>query len=214
MTKKRDNKTKKRNVPDSSDTISIDGSTAPHGFTARGRIHLGGSPMETFSNRAISPTVTGQPVTRHRSSWHWSTRHRSTSHWSPVTSQPSSSQSGTSHLDTSQYLPGFSHRSVNMEYQALGTGYQSPSTGQFITYQYSWVIQPPVVGLQSSYPASISSHHSRSSEGRLPSNDNMGSEHAFAYELPNPATSSRMILPLDFMSFYLKERDVICFLSS
>ena len=63
MTKKRDNKTKKRNVPDSSDTISIDGSTAPQSFTARGRTHLGDSPMESFSNRAISPPVTGQLVT-------------------------------------------------------------------------------------------------------------------------------------------------------
>ena len=68
-------------------------------------------------------------------------------------------------------------------------------------YQHSPVIQSQVAGLQSSYPAPISSHHSRSSERRLPSNDNMGSEHSFAHELPNPATSSRMILPLkpDFL---------------
>ena len=65
----------------------------------------------------------------------------------------------------------------------------------------SIIIEPPVTGrwtgLQSSYPASISSHHSRSSEGRLSSNDNIGSEHSFAHELPNPATSSRMILLLE-----------------
>ena len=71
MTKKRDNKTKKKNVPDPSDTISIDGSTAQHGYTARGRAHLGGSPVETISNQAISP-----PGTRHRA-----TRHRATRHW-------------------------------------------------------------------------------------------------------------------------------------
>ena len=75
--------------------------------------------------------------------------------------------------------------------------HQSPGTGQFISYQHSPFIQSPVVGLQSSYPASISSHHSRSSEQRLPSNDNMGSEHSFAHELPNPATFSRMILPVE-----------------
>ena len=69
MTKKRDNKTKKRNVSDPSDTISIDRSTAPHSFTARGRIHLGGSPMETTSNRTISP-----PGTRHQSTSHLSSR--------------------------------------------------------------------------------------------------------------------------------------------
>ena len=50
-------------MPDSPDTISIDGSTAPHGFTAWGRTYLGGGPMESFSNRTISPPVTGQPVT-------------------------------------------------------------------------------------------------------------------------------------------------------
>ena len=65
----------------------------------------------------------------------------------------------------------------------------------------SIIIEPPVTGrwtgLQSSYPASISSHHSRSSERRLPSNDNIGSEHSFAHELPNPVTSSRMILLLE-----------------
>ena len=74
MTKKRDSKTKKRNVPDLSDTISIDGSTAPHGFTARGRTHLGGQPYGIVFQQ-------GNKSTSHRS-----TSHRSTSH--PVVGQP------------------------------------------------------------------------------------------------------------------------------
>ena len=65
-----------------------------------------------------------------------------------------------------------------------------------MNYQHSPIIQSTVVGLQSSYPASISSHHSRGSERRLPSRYSLGSEHSFA-ELPNPATSSKMILPLE-----------------
>ena len=66
-----------------------------------------------------------------------------------------------------------------------------------MNYQHSPVIHSPVIGLQSSYPASISSHHFRGSECRLPSHYSPGSEHSFAHELPNPATSSRMILPLE-----------------
>ena len=173
--------------------------------TARCRTHLGGSPMETITNRSISPPGTSHWLTRHWSTSHWSTSHPVTSQpgtsqsgtsqpgtSQPVTGQPGTSQPGTGHPDTSQYLPDTSHRSVNMDYQA-----QSPGTGLFISYQHSPVIQSPVLGLQSSYPASISSHHSRNSECRLPSIDNMGSEHSLAHELPNPSTSSRMILPLE-----------------
>ena len=90
MAKKRDKKTKKRNVPDSSDIISIDGSTAPHGLTARGRTHLGGSPMELFSNRAISPPVTNHRSTSHRSisHCHQSSSYQTTRHQSPVNQAP------------------------------------------------------------------------------------------------------------------------------
>ena len=78
-----------------------------------------------------------------------------------------------------------------MDLQAQDTSHQAPAS--LLIFH---IHQSPVVGLQSSYPASISSHHSRSIERRLPSNDNMASEHSFAHELPNPATSSR-ILPLE-----------------
>ena len=90
MTKKRDNKTKKRNVLDPSDTISLDGSTTPHGFTARGRTHLGDSPMETISNRAISPPGTGQPVTGQPVTGHPGTSH-------PVNGHPGTSLRSTRH---------------------------------------------------------------------------------------------------------------------
>ena len=178
MTKKRDNKTKKRNVPDLSDTISIDGSTALHGFTARGRTHLGGQPYGIVFQQGNK-----------------STSHRSTSIGQPVTGQPVIQSSVNQHQSTRHRAPVI-QIPVNI-YQSLVSKYGIPGTGHFITCQHSTIIQSPVLGLQSSYPASISSHHSRSSERRLPSNDNMGSGHSFAHELPNPATSSRMILPLE-----------------
>ena len=148
MMKKRDNKTKKKNVPDPSDTISIDGSAAPHGFTARDRTHLGGSQMQMISNRAISPPGTSHQSTRHPSTSHQSSRHRSSSHrstrhqstrhrsirhqstrhQSPVNQSPVIGQPGTGHPDTSKYLPGTSHQSVNMDYQAPGTSHQAPGS--------------------------------------------------------------------------------------
>ena len=96
-------------MSDPSGTNSLDGSTTPHGFTARGRTPLGGGQLETNSYQAISPPVTGQPGTSqpgtgqdltgqpvtshpvtgqpgyHQPSIHRSTRHRSTRHQSLVT---------------------------------------------------------------------------------------------------------------------------------
>ena len=167
--------------------------------------------MELFSNRTLSTShrstsqwSTSHWSTSHPSYKHWSSSHKSTRHWStrhqsavnqsPVTGQPGTSQPGTCHLDTSQNLPGTSHWSVNMEYQALGTSHQavyhvSIFTGHPVTSRWT----PVIISCFYKQP----SHHSRSSERRLPSNDNMGSEHSFTHELPNPATSSRMILLLE-----------------
>ena len=168
MTKKRDNKTKKRNVPDSSDTISIDGSTAPHAFTARGRTHLGGSPVEWFSKRAISPPVTGkpdtsQPVTGQLVTGHPGTSHPGTSHQStsqPVTGQPGTSQPVTGHPFTGHQSTrhwSFRHQSIFTRHQSSvrkygkpGTGHRAPGAGQFITYQHS---------PSSSHRSLDSSHH-------------------------------------------------------
>ena len=83
MTQKRKQKKSKKNKKstqsDLSDNGSIDGSTAPLSYTARGRTHQGGSLGDLESDRALSP-----PVTNHRSSSHRSTRHRSARHQSPV----------------------------------------------------------------------------------------------------------------------------------
>ena len=43
MTQKRKQKKSKKSQSDMSDTGTVDGSTAPHSFTARGRTHQGGS---------------------------------------------------------------------------------------------------------------------------------------------------------------------------
>ena len=45
-------------MSDPSDTTSLDGSTAQHGYTARGRTHQGGSPLDNESNQALRPPVT------------------------------------------------------------------------------------------------------------------------------------------------------------
>ena len=134
--------------------------------------------------------VTGQPGTSHRSTRQQSTRHQSTSH-------QSTRQQSTRHQSFRHQSIFTRHQSPVSKYGIPGIGHQSPGTGHFITYQHSLVIQSLVVGLQSSYSPSISSHHSRSSECRLPSNYNMGSEHLFPHELPYPARSSRMILLLE-----------------
>ena len=43
MTNRRHNKKRKRNVSEPSDSVSLDGSTAPHSSTARAWTNLGGS---------------------------------------------------------------------------------------------------------------------------------------------------------------------------
>ena len=63
MTNRRHNKKRKRNASDPSVSISLDGSTAPHGFTARGRTHQGGIPMGDESTLDRSPPVIGQDFT-------------------------------------------------------------------------------------------------------------------------------------------------------
>ena len=65
MTQKRKQKKSKKfkkSQSDMSDNGTVDGSTAPHSFTARGRTHQGGSLADLESDRALSP-----PVTSHQS---------------------------------------------------------------------------------------------------------------------------------------------------
>ena len=61
--KQKKSKKSKKSQSDMSDNGTVDGSTAPHSFTARGRTHQGGSLADLESDRALSPPVTGHPVT-------------------------------------------------------------------------------------------------------------------------------------------------------
>ena len=90
--KQKKSKKSKKSQSDMSDNGTVDGSTAPHSFTARGRTHQGGSLADLESDRALSPPVTSQPVNQSpviqslgnylRSSSRQSTSHQSTSHQS------------------------------------------------------------------------------------------------------------------------------------
>ena len=60
--KQKKSKKSKKSQSDMSDNGTVDGSTAPHSFTARGRTHQGGSLADLESDRALSP-----PFTSHQS---------------------------------------------------------------------------------------------------------------------------------------------------
>ena len=80
-----------------SDNGTVDGSTAPHSFTARGRTHQGGSLADLESDRALSPPVTSQPVTSQPVTGQPVTGQLISVHpvaSQPVTSQPVTSQPG------------------------------------------------------------------------------------------------------------------------
>ena len=79
--KQKKSKKSKKSQSDMSDNGTVDGSTAPHSFTARGRTHQGGNLADLESDWALSPPVTGYPVTGQ-----------------PVTSQPVTSQPVTQSL--------------------------------------------------------------------------------------------------------------------
>ena len=91
--KQKKSKKSKKSQSDMSDNGTVDGSTAPHSFTSRGRTHQGGSLADLESDRALSP-----PVTSHQSTSHQSTSHQSSSHW--ATSHQSTSHQSTSHQST------------------------------------------------------------------------------------------------------------------
>ena len=142
MTQRRKQKknNKKKTMSDLSDHESVDGSTAPHSFTAWGRTHQGGSPGDQVSDRASPPVTcqaaTGQPVTGQPVASQPGTPVTGqlvTGH--PVTGQPVTDQTGTSQLSTGQ--PGTSRRSFIVDYL-------SPVAGKYITSQ-SPVIQSPVI---------------------------------------------------------------------
>ena len=65
--KQKKSKKSKKSQSDMSDNGTVDGSTAPHSFTARGRTHQGGSLADLESDRALSPPVTSHQSTSHQS---------------------------------------------------------------------------------------------------------------------------------------------------
>ena len=60
--KQKKSKKSKKSQSDMSDNGTVDGSTAPHSFTAQGRTHQGGSLADLESDRALSPPVNQSPV--------------------------------------------------------------------------------------------------------------------------------------------------------
>ena len=77
--KQKKSKKSKKSQSDMSDNGTVDGSTAPHSFTARGRTHQGGSLADLESDRALSP-----PVTSHQSPVNQSPVNQSPVNQSPV----------------------------------------------------------------------------------------------------------------------------------
>ena len=77
--KQKKSKKSKKSQSDMSDNGTVDGSTAPHSFTARGRTHQGGSLADLKSDRALSP-----PVTSHQSPVNQSPVNQSPVNQSPV----------------------------------------------------------------------------------------------------------------------------------
>ena len=121
----------------------------------------------------------------HRSTSHRSTNHQSASHWSA--SHRSSGHRSTSHRSTSHRSTR--HRSTR--HQSFTYDFQSPITNQFIS-GYSPVNVP-----QQTYAPSVSSHVSQGSTRRLPNIHHSGYEHSEVKEFPNPATSSKQLIPLE-----------------
>ena len=97
--KQKKSKKSKKSQSDMSDNGTVDGSTAPHSFTARGRTHQGGSLADLESDRALSPPVTSQPVTSQPVTSHPVTGQLISVH--PVAGHPVASHQSTSHQSTS-----------------------------------------------------------------------------------------------------------------
>ena len=181
--KQKKSKKSKKSQSDMSDNGTVDGSTAPHSFTARGRTHQGGS----LADR-VWP---GTKPTSHQSSSHWSTSHPVTGQLisvHPVTGHPVTGQLVTSQPVTSQ--PGTSQ-----------LGSSQPGIGlQSFAYDLQTQIPPGYIPINvpvQSYAPSISSHISHGSVHRLLNVLIPGYERSERLELPNPASSSRQIIPLE-----------------
>ena len=189
--KQKKSKKTKKSKSDMSDSGIVDGSTSPHSYTARGRTHQGGSPADLESDRALSPPVTS----------HWSSSHRSSSQ--PVTSHPVTGQLITSHPVTGHPVTGQPVTSQPVTSQPVTSqlGSSQPGIGlQSFAYDLQTQIPPGYIPINvpvQSYSPSISSHISHGSVHRLSNVLIPGYERSERLELPNPASSSRQIIPLE-----------------
>ena len=205
--KRRQKKSKKtKSQSDLSDNGTPDGSTAPLSYIAQGRTHQGGSPRDLECDRALSPPVTGHPVTSQPITGQQSTGQLITSQL--VTGQPITGQQSTGQLNTGQSVT--CHPVTGQEItghpvtgQAL-TGHPvtgHPVTGHIVTCQPGTSHQSFAYDFQNmplqNYAPSISSHVSHGSICRLPNVHTPGYEHSEMSEFPNPATSSKQLIPLE-----------------
>ena len=134
------------------------------------------SSHRSTSHQSTSHQSTSHRATYHQSFIHWSSSHQSTSHQS--IRHRSSSHRSTSQPGTSQ--PGISFQSFAYDLQTqIPPGY--------------FPINVPI----QNYAPSISSHISHGSVHRLPNVIIPGYEHSERSEFPNPATSSKQIIPLE-----------------
>ena len=194
--KQKKSKKSKKSQSDMSDNGTVDGSTAPHSFTARGRTHQGGSLADLESDRALSPPVTSQPVTSHPVTGQLISVHPVTGH--PVASQPVTSQPVTSQPVTNQPVTS---QPVTSQPGTSQLGSSQPGIGlQSFAYDLQTQIPPGYIPINvpvQSYAPSISSHISHGSVHRLSNVFIPGYERSDRLELPNPASSSRQIIPLE-----------------
>ena len=188
MTQRR--KQKKSKKTKKSDSGTFDGSTAPPSYTARGRTHQGGNPGDRV-RPGIKSTSHQSPVNQSPGSLSpviHSPVIQSLINQSPVTGHPVTGQPGTSQPVTSQ--PVTSHPVTGQPGTSQpGISYQS--------FAYDLQTQFAPGYLPVNYAPSISSHVSHGSVRRLPNVFIPGYEHTERSEFPNPATSSKQLIPLE-----------------
>ena len=127
MAKKKQNKKERRlAVSDLSDDNSLDGSTTPQGYTARGKNHQGGDYSDAECIQNVSPPVTGQPTTSQPVTGQPVTGQS-------VTGQPINGQPGTGQFITSQPGTGQPVTGHSVTSHSVITRHRSPVTGHLIT---------------------------------------------------------------------------------
>ena len=174
--KQKKSKKTKKSQSDMSDSGTVDGSTAPHSYTAWGRTHQGGnlgdlvrSGIKPTSHQSLVNRSSSHRSTSHQSTNHQSTGHQSTSHW--ATYHRSFIHQSSSHRSTGHQLSrhrSSSHRSTSHQstrHQAPGSS-QPGISFQSFAYDLQTQIPPGYISINvpiQSYAPSISSHVSHGS---------------------------------------------------